>query len=753
MHAIATVLDRAVNGQAGVVSVTGVRGAGKTRLVDRAVRAAQARQMSTMVVRGATAPAPTPWQGIHDLVRPLGAQVATLAPVHGDTLRRLAQAQAHDLAPGAVRLAVLELVGGVSATGPVCLVVDDLDLLDPESADTVLFVAQRLDHQRVATVVSARRAIDVGRSVGIVLDPLPDEHVTEVLARRGLAAGPARACARAARGLPGMAIALADGLTRAQRAGHERLPAMIRPARSLVEHQHVVLESLGERLQRALVVVAADELGQVAAVRRALRLLGEDDAALEDAEAEGLIEIDGPQVRFTDPWWRPAAYYLVAPASRRAAHRALAESYDAPEHAVARAWQLAAAAVGPSDRVAEALGLVAADAARRVSTAAAIDTYRTALEFGETGPVRERLLLAALAAAIDGLDPTAVRELVARVEPSSPEAMVAVAEAHDLLGTSGRPLAEHVLDGDGPWATRRRTRLALLHDARGGSLTPSVRPEHTGVHLAHSLVAEALQHRHAGRLGAARDAVARLDGLLGPACTELVAVAQVLHADLDLLAGRLGDAQARLRSLGRPADSWTRHAADWVRARVSGAETPTASPWTARAGVDAATDRLAAVRSAIARGCRARDAEHLAHVVRHASSLGLVVEAAEAELARLEAVAAAGGAVPEADLDALGNQLWTLGIHGWDARLAVLDERTGRSGDADLSRLSQAERRVAEAVGAGMTNREAAAALFLSVKTVDFHLQQIYRKLGVRSRTELAVLIVGDDRRTKRFAS
>ena len=52
-----------------------------------------------------------------------------------------------------------------------------------------------------------------------------------------------------------------------------------------------------------------------------------------------------------------------------------------------------------------------------------------------------------------------------------------------------------------------------------------------------------------------------------------------------------------------------------------------------------------------------------------------------------------------------------------------------------------------------MTNREAAAALFLSVKTVDFHLQQIYRKLGVRSRTELAVLIVGDDRRTKRFAS
>ena len=39
---------------------------------------------------------------------------------------------------------------------------------------------------------------------------------------------------------------------------------------------------------------------------------------------------------------------------------------------------------------------------------------------------------------------------------------------------------------------------------------------------------------------------------------------------------------------------------------------------------------------------------------------------------------------------------------------------------------------------------EAAAELFLSVKTVDYHLQSIYRKLQLRSRTELAVLFVGE---------
>jgi DNA-binding CsgD family transcriptional regulator len=54
-------------------------------------------------------------------------------------------------------------------------------------------------------------------------------------------------------------------------------------------------------------------------------------------------------------------------------------------------------------------------------------------------------------------------------------------------------------------------------------------------------------------------------------------------------------------------------------------------------------------------------------------------------------------------------------------------------------RLTRQERQVAAVVGRGATNREAAAELFLSVRTIDFHLRNIYRKLGVRSRTELAV--------------
>jgi DNA-binding CsgD family transcriptional regulator len=48
------------------------------------------------------------------------------------------------------------------------------------------------------------------------------------------------------------------------------------------------------------------------------------------------------------------------------------------------------------------------------------------------------------------------------------------------------------------------------------------------------------------------------------------------------------------------------------------------------------------------------------------------------------------------------------------------------------------EQRIIAQVAAGQTSREVADALFMSVRTVDSHLGHIYRKLGLRSRTELA---------------
>jgi DNA-binding CsgD family transcriptional regulator/tetratricopeptide (TPR) repeat protein len=65
--------------------------------------------------------------------------------------------------------------------------------------------------------------------------------------------------------------------------------------------------------------------------------------------------------------------------------------------------------------------------------------------------------------------------------------------------------------------------------------------------------------------------------------------------------------------------------------------------------------------------------------------------------------------------------------------LAGIGGKPGSAGD-----LTAMEQRIITLVGAGQTSREVASALFLSVRTVDSHLGHVYRKLGLRSRTELA---------------
>ena len=55
-----------------------------------------------------------------------------------------------------------------------------------------------------------------------------------------------------------------------------------------------------------------------------------------------------------------------------------------------------------------------------------------------------------------------------------------------------------------------------------------------------------------------------------------------------------------------------------------------------------------------------------------------------------------------------------------------------------IAALSPAERRVADLAAQGHTNRQVAAALYVSLKTVEFHLSRTYRKLGVATRRELA---------------
>ena len=61
-----------------------------------------------------------------------------------------------------------------------------------------------------------------------------------------------------------------------------------------------------------------------------------------------------------------------------------------------------------------------------------------------------------------------------------------------------------------------------------------------------------------------------------------------------------------------------------------------------------------------------------------------------------------------------------------------------QDGRRTLSHLSRREREIAEHVALGRTNREIASRLFLAEKTVEGHLANVFTKLGVTSRAEVA---------------
>jgi DNA-binding CsgD family transcriptional regulator len=90
-----------------------------------------------------------------------------------------------------------------------------------------------------------------------------------------------------------------------------------------------------------------------------------------------------------------------------------------------------------------------------------------------------------------------------------------------------------------------------------------------------------------------------------------------------------------------------------------------------------------------------------------------------------------------AAFDELETPLWANRARAELERASGVRTRTG---------LTASERRVAELAATGVTNREMAATLFISPKTVEANLSQIYRKLGIRSRAELGRVMGRSDR-------
>jgi DNA-binding CsgD family transcriptional regulator len=135
---------------------------------------------------------------------------------------------------------------------------------------------------------------------------------------------------------------------------------------------------------------------------------------------------------------------------------------------------------------------------------------------------------------------------------------------------------------------------------------------------------------------------------------------------------------------------------------------------------------------------------------------GAPVEAARSRLLAGTALAAAGdrdGAVAllrraEGDLDARGALRDRGEARRQMRQLGARTEPRGPSGAAGggIESLSRREHEVATLVTARKTNKEVAAELFLSEKTVESHLRNIFRKLPASSRVEVARVVEREQR-------
>lgn len=212
-------------------------------------------------------------------------------------------------------------------------------------------------------------------------------------------------------------------------------------------------------------------------------------------------------------------------------------------------------------------------------------------------------------------------------------------------------------------------------------------------------------------------------------------VGRQLHLSLDnpaVLPWRAGRALALIRlGNGREAVDLARENA--ARAESFGAAYTLAQALRTLAAVDPTADRIALLRRALG-VLGGVPADRLAAQV--AADLAGMLILLENAGASQEVV----GLLRRAESFAQSR-----GLRPLEERVRRLLDRIGESANRPaaeaLTLLTPSERRVADLTATGLTNRQVAQELFVTVKAVEWHLSNVYRKLGIHSRNELPTLL------------
>jgi ATP/maltotriose-dependent transcriptional regulator MalT len=290
----------------------------------------------------------------------------------------------------AVSAAFLSVIEALAAEAPVLMAIDDLQWLDPSSLSAVAFAARRLAGP-VSVLATVRTEPGIDNASWLQL-PRPDAIRRIGMAPLSLGVLHAVISERLGQSFPRPTMVrihqISGGnpfyaLELARAAVGATTAEMVLPG-SLSELVRARIDGLALKVQEALLAVASIAAPTVELVAHALD--SENIAGLlEEAESQGIVEIDGQRLRFAHPLLAHGVYTGAEPARRRAMHRRLAQVVEEPE---LRARHLALAALSADPVTLKSLDTAAETARIRGAPAAAAELLDRAIKLGGDTPQR-----------------------------------------------------------------------------------------------------------------------------------------------------------------------------------------------------------------------------------------------------------------------------------------------------------------------------------------------------------------------------
>jgi DNA-binding CsgD family transcriptional regulator len=349
--------------------LTGGPGIGKTTLWEAGIAHARERGLRVLVARPSEAEARLSYAGLIDL----------LGGVDGDELAVLPAPQRHALeaailraeptesppAEGAIAVGFLGVLRTLGAREPLLVAVDDVQWLDPASADALAFAARRVDHDGAAFLLAKRpgQTLPLERALGqrgldvLGVGPLSLGATRRMLSvRLGLTVSRhvLRRMHESTLGNPLFALEVGRSLAESGQPGLEGDIPVPETVEAVLGTRIARLPHVERRLLLAVALSGNLRTAQLARIGET----GAVDAAVD----AGVLVIDGGRVRPSHPLLAAVAKRSSRPSDRRELHLELANVVADEE---LRALHLAHAATLPDEGLATTLASAAADVSSR----------------------------------------------------------------------------------------------------------------------------------------------------------------------------------------------------------------------------------------------------------------------------------------------------------------------------------------------------------------------------------------------------